>query len=153
MRQKFEKVYELIKKYELNDVRNIGLMVFVVMVLAVTWSGSKAVQQNYELSKRASKIEQENAVLELENQTQKLKNEYFKTDEYKELEARRVLGRAAPGETVYIIPKSLALSKVKIPESSAKVEEAAPQTEVKESRTQTNFESWMDFFCGRRNRL
>jgi hypothetical protein len=85
--------------------------------------------------------------------TTELKNEYFKTDEYKELEARRVLGRAAPGETVYIIPKSLALSKVKIPESSAKVEEAAPQTEVKKSRTQANFESWMDFFFGRQNSL
>lgn len=150
MEKYLDKIKLVIKNYELNDVRNIGLIIFALMVLAVTWNGSKAVQQNYALSKRASKIEQENAVIELENQNQKLRNEYYKTDEYKELEARRVLGRAAPGETVYIIPKSLALSKVKTPEQTSSVA-VKPDVVVAKSRTQTNFEAWMDFLLGRKS--
>lgn len=148
MNQKIEKLRLIVKKYRLDDVRTIGLIIFSFIVLAVTWSGARAVQLNYALQKRVATIEQENEVLDLENQTQKLKNQYYQTEEFKELEARRVLGRAAPGERVFIVPKATALSRVSIPEEPEEVAELAPPP-VEKSKMQQNFEDWMDFFLGR----
>ncbi|MDQ3094158.1 MAG: septum formation initiator family protein [bacterium] len=142
-----EKIKTFIKKYQLDDVRTIGLMVFCFIVLAVTWSGAKAVQLNYALQKRVATIEQQNDVLQLENETQKLKNGYYNTDEFKELEARRVLGRAAPGESVYIVPEKVAIANLKLPEMPP--EEAAEAPVIVKSRTQQNMQDWLDFFLGR----
>lgn len=147
MQAKIQTVKDLVNKYQLNDVRTIGLIIFCLIVVGVTWSGAKAIQLNFALQKRVSAIEQQNDVLELENQTQKLKNEYFKTDEFKELEARRVLGKALPGERVYIVPEQVASAKLK---TSEKVEaQAISEPEVQRSKTQQNFQDWMDFFLGR----
>ncbi len=147
MNENIEKAKNLIKKYQLSDIRTWGLIVFCVIVLAVTWSGAKAVQLNYSLQKRAALIEQQNEVYDLENQTQKLKNQYYETEEFKELEARRVLGKASPGERVYIVPQPAATNKVKTPkELKEPVEQKNPAPKPK---TQANFEDWMDFLFGR----
>ncbi|MDQ2973538.1 MAG: septum formation initiator family protein [bacterium] len=147
MLEYLEKIKTFIKKYQLDDVRTIGLLVFCFVVLAVTWSGAKAVQLNYALQKRVATIEQQNEVLQLENETQKLKNEYYNTEEFKELETRRVLGKAAPGESVYIVPEKVALAALKSPEMPNSEEPVAPV--VIKSRSQQNVQDWLDFFLGR----
>ena len=142
-----QKIKNLILKYQLNDVRNLGLLVFCGIAIAVTWSGAQAVQLNYSLQKRIAKIEEENKILELQNATEKLRNEYYKTSQFQDLEARRVLGRAAPGEKVYVVTEQAALSHVKTPEPAK--ESTAQETPVKKSKMQQNFEDWMDFFFNR----
>lgn len=138
------------RRYELSDVRNIGLMVFGVMAIAVTWSGAKAIQLNYQLQKKVVVLQEQNKVQELENQTQALKNEYYKTDEYKELSARRLFGKAAPGEKVYIIPKEVALKYASsIPEPSAAAP-AAPENPVVMPAYQQHVQDWLDFFFHRK---
>ena len=130
----------------LKDVRVIGLLLFVVIVLLVSWSGVKAIEKNYSLQRQISVLQQQNAVRKLANENLKLQNDYYNTPQYLELAARQDFGLAAPGETVLIVPRSVAMAHTvelpqdKIPGDAAKVKKPAYQR---------NFQSWMDFFMHR----
>ncbi|MCA9330296.1 hypothetical protein KDA11_06615, partial [Candidatus Saccharibacteria bacterium] len=85
---------------------------------------------------------------QLENTNLKLGNEYLKTDQYIELSARQKFGKAAPGETVYIVPKNVAIA------NTVEIKKKQEAKEVKEEQKpsyQKNLESWMDFFFGNKS--
>ena len=104
------KIIEFVKS--LTDLRVVGQVFFAVIVLLISWSGVKAIQANYELQKKIVQLEQEVEISKLENDNLKLENKYLETDEFLELAARRQFGKAAPGETLYIVPKRVALANV-----------------------------------------
>ena len=134
---------------QFRDVRAVGLLAFGVIVILVSWSGVKAIQTNYELQKQISALEQKSEVQKLENSNLALKNEYLKTDQYLELSARRQFGKAAPGETVVLVPKSVALAHtVDIDTKNGKKEAATHKPAY-----QKNFEAWVSFFLNRQSRL
>jgi cell division protein FtsB len=83
----------------LRDVRNVGLLVFTVIVLLISWSGVKSIQTNYGLQKQIVRLTQENEVRSLQNTNLALQNRYLDTPQYLEISARQNLGLAAPGET------------------------------------------------------
>jgi cell division protein FtsB len=134
---------------ELTDIRNIGFYVFAVVVLAIAWSGIKTVQNNYELQKQISVIKQQNDVLKLTNQTTDLQSRYYATDEYLELAARQNLGLAAPGETVLLVPKTVALEytdpSLVYDSKNSSVADVKPK-----SNFAANFQDWRDFLLGRK---
>ncbi len=132
----------------LGDTRALGLIAFGVIALLVSWSGVKTIQTNYELQKQISEAQQQNEVKQLENTNLKLRNEYYKTDQFLELAARRQFGKAAPGETLYIVPKSVALANT-IDTSEKSEKERNKQS--KKPFYEENLEAWFDFFL-RRNR-
>lgn len=147
-------MFTKIKKYlhpynlrHLNDMRMLGLLAFGVIVLLVTWSGIKAIQTNYELQKQIAELEQKNEVSLLENQNQKLKNQYLETDQFLELAARRQFGLAAPGEKVIIIPKAVALAHTAdLPPTTTPSDQ---KTSSNKPAYQRNFQAWIDFFLHR----
>ena len=51
---KLERYKQAIKNYilGLRDVRNVGMLAFVVLVLLVSWSGLQAIQSNFVLQKK-----------------------------------------------------------------------------------------------------
>lgn len=131
------------------DVRIGGLAIFGVIVLLVSWSGISVLQNNYELEKELAEIKQRAEVQKLENENLRLKNTYLESDQYLELSARRQLGRAAEGETVYLVPHSVAMSRtVEIP-----TEKAATIQESVDNRPayQKNLSDWIDFMLNRKN--
>lgn len=136
------------KTRQLLDVRNIGLYIFGIVVLAIAWSGAKTVQNNYDLQKKISTLQKQNDVLSLENQNAQLQNQYYKTNQYLELSARQNLGLAAPGESVLLVPQSTALKYIdpKIGQSSSQ-----PATADTRKGYVKNLESWRDFLLGRKN--
>ncbi len=125
------------------DTRVLGLLAFGAIALLVTWSGIKVVQTNYELEKKISVSKQENAISQLENQNMKLKNQYYESSQYLELTTRRQFGKAAPGERLYTIPETVALSKTVEPLPVV----AVATTDVDENKPafQRNFNAWMRF--------
>ena len=126
----------------LSDTRVLSLIAFGVVALLVTWSGVKVIQKNYELDKKITISKQKNEVQKLENENMRLKNEYFRSAQYLELSARRQFGKAAPGERLYVVPESVALSKtIEIPKDQ-KI--TATNTKAK-SKAQLNFDAWMNF--------
>jgi cell division protein FtsB len=127
-----------------KDLRMVGLSVFVVVILMVTWSSINTIQTNYELQKEIAKLEQENALTALENENERLSNEYFASDQYVELEARRVFGKAEPGEKLVIIPKEVAMAKTV--ESSRAVVAEAEGIDEELVWYKANLQAWADFF-------
>lgn len=141
-------VVDFIKKYQLTDVRNIGLIIFGVLAATVTWSGAKAIELNFQLQKQVVVLQEQNKVQDLQNQTQELKNEYYKTDVYKELSARRLFGKAAPGEQVYVVPKDVAF-KYASPASMVAPAAVTTVNPVKLPAYQQHAQDWLDFFFHR----
>lgn len=145
VQEKLKQLLEYPLTSTLNDTRVLGLLGFGFIALLVTWSGIKSIETNYQLQKQISKLQQENTVAKLENANQKLRNEYYKTDTFLELAARRQFGKAAPGETLYLVPKKVALAHtIDIAQPSS------PKTDA-DSRPfwQKNLEAWVNFFLHR----
>ncbi len=150
-------MFDKIKNYEkiiaswvsqLKDLRVVGLLIFLVIVLLVSWSGVKAIETNYGLQKQISALKQENGVKKLANENITLENNYFETSQYLEVAARQDFGLAAPGETVLSVPRTVAMSfTVDLP----KAEEPAEQPKAKQPAYQRNFQAWMDFLLHRRS--
>lgn len=132
---------------QLLDIRNIGLYIFGIVVLAIAWSGAKTVQSNYNLQKQISTLQQQNAVLSLQNQNTALQNQYYQTQEYLELSARQNLGLAAPGETVLLVPQSTAMKYV---DPSIGKTSSQPSSIDNRKGYVKNLEAWRDFLLGRK---
>jgi cell division protein FtsB len=133
----------------LRDVRVVGFLAFGVIVLLVSWNTVGVIQTNYELQKRIAKLEQENELSKLANENLRLKNEYYNTNQYQELSARKQFGMAAPGERVYIVPRTVALKHtVEMPKETV----ASAPTENPKPLYQQNLEAWADFFFHRASR-
>ncbi len=128
-------------------MRNVGLYIFTLIVVVISWSGVKTVQKNYELQKKISVLAQQNAVLKLQNENTALQNKYFETDQYLELAARQNLGLAAPGEQVLLVPKSLAMKYVD-PSLAPKTNQVSTTADNRPKYIR-NLEAWRDFLLGR----
>lgn len=139
-------VYHFVKR--LSDLNYLGQVIFVIIVLLVSWSTAKAIQANYDLQKQIASLEKENEVQDLKNDNLKIKNQYLETDEYLELTARRQLGKAAPGETVVVVPKDVAM-RFTVASSVLPDEEVQKQADDKKPGYQKNLEAWGRFFFRR----
>ena len=132
---------ELLARFQ--DVRFIGQVTFVVIVLLISWSGVKSIQTNYLLQKQITGLSQQNDLQKLANKNLQLSNDYYKSNQYLELSARQNFGLAAVGEKEIVVPKAVALSKtgdIPVP-SKLNVQTA--------SRQRNNFEAWVNFFLHR----
>lgn len=142
-------MFEKIKTYQqhpriqqVRDVRVLGLAVFGVIVLLVSWSGVRVIETNYKLQQQIARLEEQNKIQELANDNQELANEYYKTDQYLELQARKQFGKAAPGETLVLVPKHVALAQTVESPKQGNVKEVSGESKP---RYQQNFEAWMNF--------
>ncbi|HTE22335.1 MAG TPA: septum formation initiator family protein [Candidatus Limnocylindria bacterium] len=131
---------------DLRDVRVLGLLVFGIIVLLVSWSGVRVIETNYKLQQQIARMEEETKLLELENANKQLENNYYKSDQYLELQARQQFGKAARGETVLIVPESVALAHTKDLPGDKKGKEANATDKPTKPFYQKNFEAWMSFF-------
>ena len=150
-----EKVKPYIHKAELfvrqlRDVRFAGQVLFVIIVLLISWSGVKAIDTNYGLQKQISALQQQNHVQQLEDNNLQLQNEYYNTNQYLELSARQNFGLANPGETELIVPQNVADAyAVQLPATT----QATDKPSDKLPAYQRNFENWVNFFLHRQNAM
>lgn len=149
MHQTLDKILNSARVKQLGDVRNIALYVFGIIVLAITWSGVKTVQNNYQLQKQISVLKQQNEVLKLQNQNIELQSRYLQTDQYLELSARQDFGLAAPGEKILLVPKSAAMKFVDPSLASSGGGGGSPVQDQRPTYLK-NLEDWRDFLLGRK---
>ena len=141
--------FNLERLKELANVNNVGFYIFAVIVLAIAWSGVRTVQNNYELQKQISVLKQQNELIKLSNQNTALESQFYQTDQYLELAARQNLGLAAPGETVLLVPKTVAMKYVDPSLAPRSDTSGNSSTESSKSRFAQNFQDWRDFLLGR----
>ncbi len=137
--------HERVKQF--TDIRNVGLYVFALLVIATTWSGVHTVEDNFTLQQKINRIAEENKVLQLQNENAALQNKYLDSEQYLDLSARRQFGLAAPGETLITIPKDVAMKYVSAqPQQAAGAAATTAKTQPKYIQ---NFEAWRDLLMGR----
>jgi cell division protein FtsB len=143
-RNKLEIVKNKLSDKGLYDFRLVVLVVIGLISLSVFWNGAKIIQRNYELTQKVAEITKENEILELENRNKELQNQYLATDEFAELTARRIFGKASPGERVYIVPEEVAIASLESPTS-----EDSSTENIEDGDSRSNFEAWMNIYFGR----
>ncbi len=130
--------------FRLRDIRFAGQVIFILIVLLISWSGVKAIQVNYSLQKQIATAKQENEVQLLQNNNLKLQNEYYNSNQYLELQARQNFGLADPGEKEILVPVNVALSyapKIAISNTEPK--------EVSVPSLQQHINDWANYFLHR----
>ena len=128
----------------LRDIRFAGQVLFVIIVLLISWSGVKTIQANYDLQKQIATAKQENNIQQLENATLKLENQYYQSNQYLNLQARQDYGLAAPGEQEILVPKSVAMyyaPKVTLP--------ATGPVKSYQPTYQKDMQDWVNYFLHR----
>jgi cell division protein FtsB len=142
---KLEKIYDYALQF--RDVRAAGLMLFLVVVLLISWSGLKVIDTNYRLQQQIAQLEQQTEVHRLSNINTKLQNDYYQTDQYLEITARQNFGLAKPGETLLNVSSDVALRHtVDLPDEE-KIE--TKKTTSKQPAYQRNFQAWINFLLHR----
>lgn len=91
-----------IKKYATSQ--NLTLLGVFLLAIVLISNTMKAIETNYQLQIDARVLEEEIAILELENANLELLKQYYETDEFAELESRRRFGTFAEGETRIVFP-------------------------------------------------
>ncbi len=127
-------MFDRIKKQLTLD--NVVLLVAMLLALSWAWSTVNVLTRNYDLERQVQQTDLDNQLIELQNENLKLEQAYFQTDEYLELQARKLLNKAQPGEHLVILPKT---DETAVTTNSTKVS----------SVSKSNFELWVDFLFGR----
>lgn len=122
-------------KHDFWAVENVVLLLAIVLGSVWTFQSIKAMSRNWELTERLAAEKRSLELLRVEVEMAELENEYYKTEEYQELSARKFLDKKLPNENMVILPENTEEAKNK--HGSIKEE-----TAVKEY---SNFEKWMKF--------
>ena len=124
-------------KRDFLTVENIVLFFAIVLCLVWTYQAIVAMSRNWELSEKLNRERAELLLARGEVQAAELQNEYYKTDEYQELLARKYADKMMPGEKMVVMPDN---SEKAIQESrggSGVVGTAGTEY--------SNFEKWIKF--------
>ena len=120
-------------KHDFFTVENIVLLVAIALCLVWTYQSIAAMSRNWELSETLTTEKKELELLSAEVEAAELENDYYKTEEYQELLARKYLDKKMPGENMVVMPENSEEAKDK-------------HKVVKAERTErdySNFERWM----------
>ena len=125
-------IYKL--KHDYFSVENVVLMLAVFLCLMCTYQSNTAMSRNWSLTERLTAEKKSLELLNVEVETAELENEYYKSDEYQELLARKVLDKQLPGEKMVVMPAN---------SEEAKNKHKTVTIDEKEERDYSNLEKWM----------
>ena len=135
--QKAKKFYYHLKHKYLT-MNNIVVGVALLVAAGWAWGSITMMQRNYALQRDVDAQKRDAEILELEVANMRLGQNYYKSDEYKDLAARELLGLASPDEKVLILPAN----------SSAAKREDKPAVVIAASEPPSNFDQWVNFLIG-----
>ena len=122
-------------RHDYLTVPNMVLIFAIVLCLVCTYQSIIAMSRNWELSEQLTARRKELELLSVEVETAELENEYYKSDEYQELIARKHLDKQLSGEKMVVMPPNSEYAKNKHQKIVAEVKE----------REYSNFEKWLRF--------
>lgn len=112
---------------------NIVLVIAVILCLTWTYQSIVAMSRNWELSERLRAERKSLELLNIEVEAAELENQYYASDEYQELMARRNLDKKTEGENMVVMSENSDEAKNKYQQVTV--------TEVE--KKYSNFDKWM----------
>ena len=122
-----------------NYITTNNIVVLIGLCIAASWAwGSvQAMERNYTLQKAVDYKQRELSLAKLEKDKLKYEQNYYNSDEYKELSAREKLGLVTPGEKVLVLPPN-----------TVPPDEQHKQTFTPQAVEQSNMQQWLNFLSG-----
>ncbi len=133
---------ELASKFLDSKIAVTGL--FLVVAISLMFNTLKVIQRNYELQQQLDTLADEVALIEVENQNLKFNIQYYETDAYLEVEAKRRFNLAETGEKVILLPKDGDLPQEQLRTRVEEQQATQPQYEQ-------NLDKWRAFLFGGSN--
>ena len=139
-----------IKKRVLHLWNTYGTMSNAVLAVALviaggwTWGTISSMQTNLTAQRAFEEQQRQLELTKLEVDTLKYQQNYYNSDEYKDLSARTYLGLVSPGEKVLILPKNT----IDTQRGEVLVDTTKPVDASTKAPTRSNFQQWMDFLSG-----
>lgn len=121
-------------------MNNVVIAVALLIGASWAWSSIGAMQRNYELQKTIDSKQRQLKLAELQTKNLEYEQRYYKSAEYQELEVRKRLGLANPGEHVLLLPPNSQQAKGADAVLTKKV-----QTNLEPV---SNFQQWVNFLFG-----
>ena len=126
-----------------GTLNNVVISVALVIAASFAWGAIFTMETNFTAQKAVEDLKREQQVTQLEVDMLKFKQNYYKTDEYKDLAARESLGLASPGEKVLMLPpNSDAVKRLDDREAGQTTSMVATTASM------SNFEQWMSLLNG-----
>lgn len=115
----------------------------MIVGVAVFWLGFMTItidvmNRNYRLQRQVDQGALDNQVIEIQNENLRLEQAYYKTNEYLELSARALLGKALPGEHLVLLKR-------------AGVADTNQGKTDQQFEQRSNLDQWLDFLSGKHN--
>lgn len=125
-----------------EDIFTLNTLLYVVallIALSLSWNTARVIERNYALEQEVDSLEEEIAILDLENQNLKFNIEYYKTDDFLEIAAKEKFNKRASGERVAVFEKDeFEPTNTALTYQPDEEPEQAPDY-------QENFNAWWDF--------
>ena len=121
-------------KKDFLTIHNIATAAAVILGFIFTCNAVTATTRNWELEQKLSDRKLESEILKLEVDTLELEQQYYNTDEYLEIMARKKQNKMLPGETMVILP-----------DNSEKATGKYSDIDSGDKQKRSNFEEWLDF--------
>lgn len=123
-------------KHDFLTVENVVLLFAIILCLVWTYQSITSMSRNWELSEKLAAEKRELELTRIEAETKELENEYYKSNEYQELLARKHMDKQLPGEKMLVMPEN---------SEEAKNKHKVTKVETEEKEEYSNFEKWMKF--------
>ena len=120
-------------KHDFLTTPNVVLVLAIILCLVWTYQSIVAMSRNWELSERLTTERKQLELLSVEVETAELENEYYRTNEYQELVARKYLDKQLEGEHMVVMPENSEFAKNK----DKKIENETIERKL------SNFERWI----------
>ena len=140
LRTKARKTHYFLK-HTVFTFQNTILLAIAVFCLLWTWGSITALSRNWSLAQELMERQREKIRLELEVETLELENEYYLSNEYQELAARRYQGKKLPGETMVYLPENSVAAK-------SKHQDTADTNSAVSINEMSTFDQWLAFLFG-----
>ena len=121
------------------SVNTLLYLVALLIAVSLSWNTVRVIERNYALEQEVDSLEEEIAILSLENENLKFNIEYFKTDDYLEVAAKEKFNKRAPNERVAVFERDEFQ-----PTNTALNFETELESE-QEPDYKENFNAWWDF--------
>jgi cell division protein FtsB len=126
-----------------GTMNNIVITGALLVAAGWAWGSVTTMQRNFALQREVDAKRRELELTDLEVQTLKYQQNYYKSDEYKDLAAREHLGLASPGEKVLLLPPNSEAVRRADAQAARVVQIPAGAT-----LAASNFDQWMNFLSG-----
>ena len=122
-------------RHDFLTVANVVLMIAIFFCLFCTYRSIESMNRNWELSENLHSAKKTLELKKIEIEMAELENEYYETDEYKELAARKFANKQLEGENMVYMPENTDEARNK------HMNDLTAATD--EKKEYSNFEKWM----------